>query len=364
MSHSKRNTSLAFFTAHERALLRGTWGSQSARLSSASALPFGHCTLCLLPAVEPVACCGFTRAPANIDEVSSKRKRRGPTARKTHIFCRACALENILAQKQDLKRLASAAASQAQLAEAHALQTAEARAERELRAFEAAQSGLSGNGAVRVGDKGAKRERADNDERDVAKRARSSFWVPSETPDALAEALAGEGAGADMSMSAGKTEKKLSPLCPGSLDDEAPHAFSLQSLAPVVFTEEKGTGKDSVATRVCPACSKPLSNSSKALMASPCGHVVCGSCADKFVLGGTDDAGESVLSPEEETKIACFVCGQSLVEESGAKAKAEHGKKSKTSKLRRGLLEISCEGTGYAGGGNNMVKRAGVAFQC
>jgi nitric oxide synthase-interacting protein len=84
MSHSKRNTSLAFFTSHERSLLRSSWGSQSTRLSRDSFLPFASCRLCLLPAREPVAC---------------------TSGRKADLFCRECALNDLMAQRKEIKRL-------------------------------------------------------------------------------------------------------------------------------------------------------------------------------------------------------------------------------------------------------------------
>lgn len=81
ISSGKRNTSRAVFTSHERSLAKSAWNSTSARLSRDSFLPFASCRLCLLPAREPVSC--------------------------SHgdIFCRECALSNILAQKKDIRRL-------------------------------------------------------------------------------------------------------------------------------------------------------------------------------------------------------------------------------------------------------------------
>jgi nitric oxide synthase-interacting protein len=77
----KRNTSRSVFTSHERSLAKAAWNSTTARLTRDSFLPFASCRLCLLPARSPVSC--------------------------SHgdIFCRECALNNILAQKKEIKRL-------------------------------------------------------------------------------------------------------------------------------------------------------------------------------------------------------------------------------------------------------------------
>jgi hypothetical protein len=77
----KRNTTLAFFTSYERSLLKTAWGSQKARLNRDSFLPFGSCSLCLLAARDPVAC---------------------PEG---DLFCRECAINNLLAQRKEITRL-------------------------------------------------------------------------------------------------------------------------------------------------------------------------------------------------------------------------------------------------------------------
>ena len=81
-SIGKRNTSLAFFTSHERAELKSTWGRQRTRLTRESFLPIASCALCLQPAREPVAC-----------------------ASGGHVFCRECAVANLLAQLKEIKRV-------------------------------------------------------------------------------------------------------------------------------------------------------------------------------------------------------------------------------------------------------------------
>lgn len=115
----KRNTSRPVFTSHERALAQSHWNSSSARLNRDSFLPFGSCGLCLEVAREPVSC------------------QRGD------IFCRECALANILAQKKELKRADRARRNaENEAAQKTALEEEEDRA-RAIRDFEMTQAGLT-----------------------------------------------------------------------------------------------------------------------------------------------------------------------------------------------------------------------------
>lgn len=99
-------------------MAKASWSSSSARLSRDSFLPFASCYLCLERAIDPVAC-------AHGD-----------------LFCRECALSNILAQKKEIKRLEKTREQESRDAlEEEARQNAEAQ-ERAIREFELTQAGL------------------------------------------------------------------------------------------------------------------------------------------------------------------------------------------------------------------------------
>lgn len=376
MSHSKRNTTRAVFTSYERECLKGTWGTQSARLSSNSFLPFGSCQLCLLPSVDPVAC---------------------PSG---DLFCRECAITNLLAQRKEIKRLEKEYERLREEDEERKAREEEEARERAVREFEEGVMGVGGSAVSRAGQqdrgedttgereaeketatetKGTKRKfqldayelhRIAQHDTDRAKRLLSSekaaqkahshlpsFWVPTETPDT------------DHSHGPSSSKKlKQHPTCPAS-DPEHPHALSLKSLTTVNFTEERNpeTGK---MTRTCPSCRKALSNATKAVLAIPCGHVLCKPCVGKFLRPDQRhqrDVHDALHEKEEEESIHCYICDANLTakpEAEGKKKKKEkENGKEKDRAPKPGLVDIRCEGTGFAGGGKNMVKREGVAFQ-
>lgn len=356
------------FTSFERNALKDRWGSQATRLTRDSFLPFGSCQLCLLPSVDPVCC--------------------------SHgdLFCRECAVTNLLAQRKEIKRLEKEAERRT-----HEEEDTKAREDEEahLRAvedFETVQMGLSvkaGAGSRIIGresgkiiveqddnaserngtSKGTKRKfeidedelrrialeerskakRTLEDERKAAKGHLPSFWVPGETPDQHHH---------------NGDKAKRNPTCPSS-NPTQPHNLSLKTLTSVKFTEEKSTDGSDQSVRTCPSCKKSLSNSTKAVLAVPCGHVLCKPCVDKFLTpehrhhrDAHDDR------PEPET-IHCYVCDADLSSLPDAKNDDKSSKKKKKKdkdEVKPGLVEIRSEGTGFAGGGKAMVKRDGVAF--
>ena len=178
-------------------------------------------------------------------------------------------------------------------------------------------------------------EQADN-------RTRSSFWIPSMTPTT-------DGKTTEISV-------KLHPLCPLSTPTQK-HTLSLKTLVTVNFKKRASESSDT-ASYSCPACEKNFSNASKAVIAIPCGHVLCKPCAQKF-MSPDDRPPDPHTDPKDDRigKVACFVCETDLTLDKTGKRKDKNA-------VRPGIVEIKSEGTGFAGGGDNMVKTKGTAFQC
>lgn len=296
------------------------------------------------------------------------------------IFCRECALSNILAQKKEIKRLEKVKEKEASEAQEDASKEEEEARARSLAEFEKVQMGLEAkfgsgrtiiareNGKIVVeeevqsGKRGEKRKfELDEDElMRIAKEDRTkarkeindekasrttlpSFWVPSITPSSNTK---------DTLYEIQKKVKR-SPVCPSSATKQ-PHNYGLHNLITIKFKEERDeTTKKS--QRICPACSKALSNTSKAVLTKPCGHVLCKSCVDKFMSNKDIDPHGPI---ENQGKILCFVCDTDVTE-----VKRQPDKEGKE-KIRPGLVEIKSEGTGFASGGMAKVVKEGIAFQC
>jgi nitric oxide synthase-interacting protein len=296
-------------------------------------------------------------------------------------------MTNLLAQRKEMKRLEKATERQKLEDEDQQVREEEAARLRAVQDFEAVQMGLSvkagasarvvgrqngkivveeesdikageGRGTKRkfeideeelkriASEEQSKAKRTLIEERKAAKGHLPSFWVPGETPD-------------QHHKHADKANK--TPICPSSTPEE-PHSLSLKSLTSVNFHEEKST-ETGKTVRTCPSCQKSLSNSSKAMLAIPCGHVLCKPCVDKFLKPehrhhrDAHDGG-----PEPET-VHCYVCDADLTTVPESKDGRKEKKKDKEKAPKPGLVEIRSEGTGFASGGKAVVKRDGVAFQ-
>jgi nitric oxide synthase-interacting protein len=128
-------------------------------------------------------------------------------------------------------------------------------------------------------------------------------------------------------------------------------------LVTLVFTEEKDATAGT-SQLICPACKKALSNTSKAMLAKPCGHVLCKSCVSKFM---TPTGVHDPHAPDvDQNAVRCYICEADLTEKNGTESVKGKSKE----QIKPGLVEIKSEGTGFSGAGGNTVERSGVAFQC
>jgi nitric oxide synthase-interacting protein len=75
-------------------------------------------------------------------------------------------------------------------------------------------------------------------------------------------------------------------------------------------------------------------------------------------------------SEEEQAQhglVLCYVCETDLTpreEKKDADGSKKKSKKKDKDAVKPGLVEVSSEGTGFAGGGGNVATKTGVAFQC
>ena len=139
MAHSNRNPSLPHFTSYERS------GTQRNRIGRDSFLPFASCRLCLQPARAPVVACA-----SNGD-----------------LFCRECAISDLLTQREEIKRLERERDDAKRRLEREDEWTKEEAKSREVQEFELVSMGLEGAGG-RKGDtknNSTNRNPAEDDER-------------------------------------------------------------------------------------------------------------------------------------------------------------------------------------------------------
>lgn len=314
------------------------------------------------------------------------------------MFCRECALSNILAQKKEIKRLEKLKGQEDRDAREHQAHLDAEAHERAVREFEMTQNGLDvpsrsapspsnpapkpesdgrdGEGPpILEGHRGtgARKRKFEVDEQEIERiaaddRARArkaiddekaaqptlpSFWAPTITPssntrDALHEVV---------------KKTKTNPICPAAPEDK-PHPYSLHTLVSVNFTTDDADdkhGRNGKTVRICPSCKRGLGNSSRAMLAKPCGHVLCGSCVEKFMKPNGHDP--HATEPEA---LRCYVCDIDLADHGGGSHEEnQKGKKKDKERIRPGLVELRSEGTGYSARGANQVRKNGVAaFQC
>ncbi|KAF7316958.1 RING-type domain-containing protein [Mycena chlorophos] len=306
--HAKNATSSSVFSHAERQTAANHYGARKKRLGHESMREFDACTLCLNTARDPVVC------------------------KAGHMFCRECAMNDLLSQKKELKRQKDKAAAIKADMEAEMEKARAAARERVLQDFERGQLGTgigsskstsesastsdsttATTGSKRsfssafefssshVTDLVAKAEEAAarliaKEKAEAAKAVLPDFWLPTLTPtfDGVAQR--------DILAAGGGQSKEIKPgaVCRGAGDR---HSFALKDLTPVKFTffrEGKEVDKDAKdpGEAVCQPCMKKLSNNVVMFLMKPCSHVVCRTCKETLMTTGD--------------KCACIVCEKPL----------------------------------------------------
>ncbi|KAF8317897.1 hypothetical protein DL93DRAFT_479799 [Clavulina sp. PMI_390] len=320
--HSRNNTASSVFTYAEYKKLDAHYGTKKQRLGAESMRQFDACSLCLQRARDPVAC------------------QRG------HIYCRECALSDLLSQKKDIKRHQAKLEAMAREEEEQKAQARLAARERVVQDFEKRHLGLGSTSKKAASTEDAEpsadaprgtKRKFDFDQEAVDKAADEAeaaalrqieveqaearrdklpdFWLPSLTPTAVPGPL---------------KDIKLQCLCHQSTPS---HPMSLKSLIPVIFTFDNTAASSSSSTSnddkrtICPSCKKELSNSSNLALLKSCSHVVCKTCADTLVR------------PSNQ----CSVCDKPAKD--------------------KDIINMDREGTGFSAGGRAETKKVGVSFQ-
>ncbi|KAH7883027.1 hypothetical protein F5I97DRAFT_1815380 [Phlebopus sp. FC_14] len=333
--HSKNNTASSVFSYAEKK--KTEYGTRRQRLGNESMRDFDACALCLQRARDPIAC----------DH--------------GHLFCKECAYTDLLTQKKDIKRQKERLDQLKKEAEGEKKRALEAARERVLRDFEKGHLCLSatlpaiattsGAGSkdgksldsvrkrdfdsstveslTREAEEAALRQ-IEREQAEALRHKLPDFWLPSLTPTYTSN-------GQPSSLK----DVKVQTMCRGG---DPPHAISLKSFTPVVFSfaslsasrssESTPAEDDKVKNPpeetgkpVCPSCKSNLSINKVMFLMKPCSHVVCKGCTD------------SLVRPAKQ----CIVCDRAL----------DDGE----------VVELRREGTGFAGGGLAETTKKGVAFQ-
>eukprot|EP00898_Chlorokybus_atmophyticus_P003671 jgi/Chlat1/4304/Chrsp29S04472 len=287
--HSKNNNDRGQFTYEERRKLR--YGTQAERLGKDSIKAFDACCLCLHTASDPLAC------------------------QSGHLFCKECIYECLLQQKKDIKRQQEAYSQQLLADEAEAAARANAHREKELELFE-----RSNNSAAPLDYSHTIRENISNEAEqrtthgassvkttqfeEEALRGMKAFWLPSMTPEANGRA---EPPSSDTICPEGRERLRLKQLFPIHFTEVPEHARSQQGRQDDIF--------------MCPSCKDTLTNTTKLVTVSLCGHVLCSECAKRFII------------PDK----VCFVCSKKCKE--------------------KDLVELQKGGTGFAAHGEDLTAK-------
>eukprot|EP00164_Ancoracysta_twista_P007170 GFYU01010143.1.p1 GENE.GFYU01010143.1~~GFYU01010143.1.p1 ORF type:complete len:292 (-),score=69.24 GFYU01010143.1:75-950(-) len=241
--HGNNATDRSFFSYHEKKKMK--MGSITERVGADSLKNFDACCLCLHTVRDPVTCL------------------------KGHLFCKECVFENLMAQKQEINRRERK--YEIYMKEKKAEED-EARAEQQRQQLEDFERTDLGVLPVRKPEDAKKDDEKEKDkDKDKDKEESviaTSFWVPSNTPQADPTTV---------------TAPDKKTYC-----TEGGHHLRLKDLVTVQFSKPRDVdlhdpGAVTTGRYQCASCVKQFTNGPKVGVLKGCGHAYCWKCIEKAV---------------------------------------------------------------------------------
>ena len=356
MSRHSRNLK-SFFTNDEKKKLN--YGTEKVRLSKDSLRKYNACFLCLSEARDPsktalyditLLFLSHIRPPPNI-----------VICEEGHVSCKACILESIVNQKQEISNYEKALLLQKQSESLADKRTEEEARNLLVQDFLSSQKLIDISGGKRILSAGTGEEsesgsvkkirieksdpdnladkREDASSLELAKKqiisaessssskkdALPSFWIPSLAPTEKSTKLKDEKK--QVVCTAGIPHPLRQVLIVESYCMTLIILNSLKKLTVVKFTCHASEDGGDSSSNICKGCLKELSNSMKIIVLKKCGHVFCSKCCD-------------MLCQE-----ACYICC------------------TKVKSSVKSFIEIKHEGTGFAVKGKVEAQVYRPAFQ-
>ena len=274
--HSKNQNAQPYLSNQEQTKLQ--YGTLKQRLGKDSLRRFDSCFLCLQTLISPLSC------------------------PKGHLACKECYYENIIAQKKEISRLTVLFERQQSQKAQEAQLELQSQKLQEIQDFEKLQSSvtLTPSNTSKSSDTTV----SNPIKGDLTKI--NAYWIPENAPQAKASLI--EKPGTDLYCTASKDK----------------HVISLKRLIQVHFTESKN---GNMSQKICPCCSKELTNSVTLTLLKQCGHVICGHCMEEFA----------------RKSRTCMVCDEKCKD--------------------KDMITIESEGTGYTSKGGVEGIKSRESFQ-
>lgn len=211
--HSKNTNTKPFFTSAERSKLK--YGTKVTRIGSESLVPFDSCCLCLQTAQRPVI------TPHG------------------YIYCKEHILENILAQKKEIKKKKEVYEQELKIQ----------KIEEQIQQQEVEKK------------KKEEFEKIVQSVKHEEQKKNSNFWVPNSQEEKES------------------SKKKIEAPSEEILDPSCSKPFKIKQLLALELEESSESKKSQ-----CPCCKKTFEGGLKGFIMKRCGHSICIHCLDKFTL--------------------------------------------------------------------------------